>query len=343
MGLYSVGYNLFRLRFANTKKIKCFFVSFATIQLVVILSLRHISTGVDVAGYVYNFKYLFPSYSFNQLMAHRWEIGFKLLNKIIYFFTSNEHIFLSLIAIFSIVPVGIFIYKYSKMPFLSFALYISFNYYSFTFSGLRQSIAYGIILISYNFIINKKPFKFVISVLFAALFHKSALIFLPAYFLADLKINKLSISVILLCDVIIFIFRKQIFQFIVDMFYNNHEVVESSSFRWMLLCIFILSYGLFFYKQVIALSKNNNALYVFLIMGVSLMIFSSVGTNVMRVADYYYMFVILFIPEVISVIKDTRLILIGGYILIILIFILYVWFLQSDGYNIVPYRLFISI
>ena len=40
-----------------------------------------------------------------------------------------------------------------------------------------------------------------------------------------------------------------------------------------------------------------------LFVGVSLMMFATVGTNVMRMANYYYMFVIIFIPEVFSVLK----------------------------------------
>ena len=51
---------------------------------------------------------------------------------------------------------------------------------------------------------------------------------------------------------------------------------------------------------MIKISPDNNGLFIFLLVGISLMLFASVGTNVMRVADYYYMFVIIFIPEVMT-------------------------------------------
>ncbi|MFB5282766.1 EpsG family protein [Peribacillus sp. Hz7] len=341
IGLYSIGFNILRSLTRDTKKLKIFFVSLATIQLILLLSLRHYTIGSDAPVYVTYFLSM-PQYSSFEalLLGHRFEIGYKLLNKLISIFTTNEQIFLTVIACISIIPVGILIYKHSKMPFLSFAIYITFNYYSFVFSGLRQAIGYAIIFISYNFIKDRKLVKFILCVLIAASFHKSALMFLPAYFLANLKLNKFTISGILLFNIIMFVFREQIFGTIISTFYNNYEIVSSLSFTWMLVCSLIVICGLFFYKSVLLISQKNNILYMLVIIGASLMIFSSVGTNVMRVADYYYMFVMLFIPEVMNAVKDKRIILIGGYILIILILILYIWFLKGDGYSIVPYRFF---
>ncbi|MCM3788889.1 EpsG family protein [Domibacillus indicus] len=340
IGLYSIGYNTIRPNFKNSHKLKKFFVSLATIQLILILSFRQITIGVDVAGYINNFKYTFSTYNLEQILHHHWEIGFKFLVKVISLFTNNEQIFLSVLAILSIVPVGRFIYKNSKMPFLSFALYISFNYYSFVFSGLRQAIAYAIILNSYDFIKDKKPVKFTICVLLASLFHKSALVFLVAYFLVKLRLNKVTISIILLINTFIFIFRVRIYEVASRLFYEAYEVAESSSFTWMLLCSFIVICGLLVYKKVVSFSQDNNALYILLIVGSSLMIFASVGTNVMRVADYYYMFVIIFIPEIITALRDKFMVIMSTYILIIFTFILYFWFLTIDGFQITPYQFF---
>ena len=94
----------------------------------------------------------------------RHELGYKVLNKVVSFFSTNNQLFLTIVAILSIAPVGRFIYKNSRMPFLSFIIYIAFNYYSFVFSGLRQAIAYGIIFISYDYIKNRKLAKFLICV-----------------------------------------------------------------------------------------------------------------------------------------------------------------------------------
>jgi hypothetical protein len=117
IGIYSAFFNLYKLIYRNTKKAKIIFVSIVTVQLILILSLRHYSVGVDTFGYIQNFKLIFPALNFEQFLFHRHEIGYKILIKLIYFFTDNEQFFLSIIAIISIIPISITIYRYSKMPF----------------------------------------------------------------------------------------------------------------------------------------------------------------------------------------------------------------------------------
>lgn len=333
---YSIIYNLISHTSSNKKRLKYIFISIATLQLILLLSLRHSTIGIDVPGYVSFFKRSILS----STIDHRFELGYKALNNIIGILTNNEQIFLTIVAILSIAPVGRFIYKYSKMPFLSFTIYIAFNYYAFTFSGLRQAISYAIIFISYDYIKDRKLMKFLICVVCASLFHKSALIFLPAYFIYRIKINKIVVVSIIALDLVIFIFRKPIFSFILNYFYQGFSIVESSSYTWMTFCVLIVFLGSFVYKNVIKISTDNSGLYMFLLTGVSLMIFSSVGNNVMRIADYYYIFVIIFIPEALTAVKDKKLALVVGYLVIIGLIIIYLWFLKGSPYGIVPYRFF---
>ena len=336
---YSLIYTILKQNRCNSRHLIKYFVVIITLQLVVILALRDFTVGTDVPNYVTYFRFIAEN-SFDAIFEFRHEIGYKILNKAISFFTTNNQVFLTIVAILSIAPVGRFIYKNSRMPFLSFIIYIAFNYYSFVFSGLRQAIAYGIIFISYDYIKNRKLAKFLICVSLASLFHKSALIFLPAYFLYRIKLNKKVISFLVLFDLIIFIYRREIFAFFINNFYQSYSIVESDSYSWMIFCTIIVLLSSFFYKKMIKISPDNNGLFIFLLVGISLMLFASVGTNVMRVADYYYMFVIIFIPEVMTAIKDEKLALLVGYLLIIGLVILYLWFLSSSPYQIVPYKFY---
>ena len=52
-------------------------------------------------------------------------------------------------------------------------------------NAVRQTISFGILLLAMVYIIERKPIKFAGLVLLASLMHKSALIFLPLYFLLD--------------------------------------------------------------------------------------------------------------------------------------------------------------
>lgn len=341
LGIYSA---LLNMTSVYGKKVysfnKKFFVSLASLQLILVLALRHKNIGVDVEGYLLFFKKM-PFTSFASLPdIHRFEIGYKLLNKVISLFTMNEQWFLAIIAIICIVPIGRLIYKYSKMPFLSFALYIAFNYYTFVFSGLRQGIAFAILAWGYSYILEKRLLKFLMAVVVAALFHVSAIFFIPAYFLTDIKLNlKFWIS-ILIANLLIYFLKVPIFSFIVNNFYTTYEIVISDAYTWMALCWFIIIVGLLFRKQIDLTKSENNFIFTLLIVGATIMNFASVGTNVMRVADYYYMYVILFLPMVIDSITDRLTRYVALFCVMIGIYALYSWSLGKDGYSIVPYMFF---
>ena len=104
------------------------------------------------------------------------------------------------------------------MPFLSLALYICFGFYSFIFSGLRQAIALAITYISYDFIKKRQLWKFTLTILVASTFHKSAIFFLPAYFIAQLKVTIPILLVIFNLNLVCYVFRRQIVTMVINRF-----------------------------------------------------------------------------------------------------------------------------
>jgi len=257
--------------------------------------------------------------------------------KFIAIFTESKQIFLTIIAALSIFPVGRLIYKYSSMPFLSFTIYISFNFYAFIFSGLRQALAFSLVYISYDFIMEKKPAKFLITIILAILFHNSALFFLPAYVISNVKLSKVKLLISIISFIVIYIFRAPIMSFVTSYIFEDYDVVESTSIQWLLLSLLIYGGCLLFYKNTVEKNPQSNGLYILVGFGIYLMLFATVATNAMRIANYYYVFSILLIPEVISALKNKKLAVFVSYVLIIGLIILMLMFLINDGYNIVPY------
>jgi len=339
LGIYSLIYALFKNKYGESSTVKKSLFYCAIIQVYLLLALRNKLIGVDIQGYLGHFRRILY-FNKQEFLEHGHEIGYKLLCKFIGLMTHDEQLFIAIMAALCIIPVGKMIYKHSKMPFLSLALFISFDYYSFIFSGIRQGIAYGLTMYSFTYIKEKKPFKFCLSVILAATFHKSALIFLPAYFLANLKPNKYILPIIILFDTFIFIFRVRVIQFFIKYFYDKYDVTLGTSYNWFMFCTLIVIFGMMFYKKVEEQDKSANNLYMMLITGVSIMVLASVGNNVMRVANYYFMFVILFIPEIIQVLKDKRLAVLGCYAITALSYLLYFYLLRIDGFHIVPYKFF---
>jgi hypothetical protein len=78
---------------------------------------------------------------------------------------------------------------YSPDIFLSCIIYFFTVFMIYDVNGLRQGIAIGFILLSISSILKEKPFHYLITVTVAVLFHYSAFIFYPFYFLARVQIK----------------------------------------------------------------------------------------------------------------------------------------------------------
>ncbi len=181
------------------KKHKKIYVSVIAIELLALLLLRSPQLGVDMsnysAGYAYiaglsakemfsSLNFLFPADIYN---LYAYESGYVVLNWVLSHIGIGFQGFLVLYAFFCVITHSRFIYKYSKNPCLTFLIFIAFAAFGYIFGLLRQSIAASILLLSVDAIRDKKFIKFLLLVLLAFTFHRSALIFLPLYFASKIK------------------------------------------------------------------------------------------------------------------------------------------------------------
>lgn len=329
---------LYRLKGIKVKKI-LFCLSIC--QLVLICGLRNVETVGKDWTYYGKYYLLQLNWNFQQLQDYtRYEIGFKILTKIISIIWNNKNFYAFILATLSIVPIGYTIYKYSKLPFLSIIIYISLDFYAFMFSGLRQAIAIAILLYSYKYIVNNNKFKFIVANLLAISCHYSSIVFLPVIFLRKIKLTRNKIILIGIIGVVIFLGKNAIFSFINTFFYDNYTSSVTNSYNWMLMCIGITCLCLICYKKVIENNKSANKLYVIVSIGAIMMLFSPIVSDTLRIANYFYIFIILLIPEVIYNIKKNNdkvsILTVTTFIL----FAIYIYLLKVDGYGIVPYKTF---
>lgn len=155
--------------------------------LILFASLRNNTVGTDT--YLYTSSYIRENnpyiYGFNDDI----EYGYQLLDSVILNFSYNYFwLFLltSLIVVFSYLTT---IKKLSINYFYSIYIYINFGFYTFFFNGLRQGIAMAICFFGLPYLIEKRIFYYLVIVFLASLFHTSALIMLPLYFLVNSKLK----------------------------------------------------------------------------------------------------------------------------------------------------------
>ncbi len=254
--LIVVSYFLINKRFNNAKKKYCIFVG---VLLFLLLAFRNTSLGIDLKRLYIPYFNIIKNLSFGETIrfsqSHQTEVVFYLLNKTISLFTDNIHFYLAIVAIPYIFTVSRFIYKYSKNPLLSFLIFLSLNYYCFSFSALRHTLAASFLIFSYDYLKEKKWLPFLFCVILASLFHRTAFIFLLAYPLAYLKINWKQIVLSLLLIFCSTLLRDFLFQLLFFIFDSGHFANYLNIGESMSLVFFTINFLLYLF--MIYLFKNN--------------------------------------------------------------------------------------
>ncbi len=123
-----------------------------------------------------------------QFFDRGWEPAYVLLNYCTKVLTDEYVLFMLTAASIVIITKVKGIYKLTPYPFLT--LLLNFANQSGDIIVIRQTFAFAITLYSFIYIIDRDKIKFILLVLLASLFHVSAVMFLIAYWIYDLKITK---------------------------------------------------------------------------------------------------------------------------------------------------------
>lgn len=254
-------------------------------------------------------------------------------------------------AIYSILTI-ILVYKaleYNKDKYslsLMFFLYL-FIYFATSFNIIRQALAVAIVFYSYRYLTEKKLKKFVFWVLIASLAHKTALFFLPFYFIVPQnkeKINRIQliqvISIMIIMMVVLNL--ETLLQYITnfDMFekytiYRDSVQTENKS---LILKIFLLGIFVCFRRQLKAYEGKNNIYIILFIIGVILEFTGFFSAFVKRIAMYFTIsdiYLISSLPKIFN--KKDRNMVVLVIICYAIIFFTISFYIKGQS-NVIPYR-----
>lgn len=144
---------------------------------------------------------------------------------------------------------AIFIKTYLPAYFLPiFIFYVGGAF--FTSNNItRQYLALAVIYLCWKHMLNKNFVKYLLLVLLAAFIHQSAIIYLPFYFLGDVKVEKKTIVIYAMAGVVLFLLRHQVIGLVRLFMYSGYNeesygMVPSNPLRLVFVPInaFFLSY-----------------------------------------------------------------------------------------------------
>jgi len=305
--------------------------------------------GVDFWSYFELFKNLQNTDALDVLSESR-EPLYTLLNYISYAIFPNCEWGIFLIS--SFIPLMLIVLtldRFKTKLSLPMGIFIYFMvFYIESFNLVRQSIALAFILYAYWYILEHKPYKYIVFVVIAALFHNTAIICLLFYFLAyrkELLSTQYFVYYSLLFLSIIFIDQLlMLIQFIpiIDFYADRYDIsasTEKFGFGFLIETIPVVVPAIIFRKQLI--KENPN--YLFFInlafLSIPLRIAGYYLYWIMRLVYYVTEIQYIMIPICLCLIKN-RLHKTIAYVITIIFYICYFGYMyvinnRGPGY---PYQ-----
>lgn len=182
---------------------------------------------------------------FETVFQNRWEILFKVLLFGIRAITNHTHVMMAIIAFITLLGPFLFIKRYSKNYLLSVVMFITIGTFSMQFYVIRQAIALSIFLMAFHYIGEKKLLKYILAIIVAALFHKTALILLLIYPLINIPPSKYKNIVVAVLALLTLIFEPIVSNLLIMDFYEQYSDKVISGDGIALFSVYVLMYAVY--------------------------------------------------------------------------------------------------
>ena len=259
--------------------------------------------------------------------------------------------YLLVFAVFAFVTIWIFLkvmYEQADDFSMAFFLFMTLGIYFRTFNTVRYYLVLAITLYSFRYIFRKEYVKFILLIVLAAFFHKSVLVVIPIYFIANMKWKKWYVAVLSVGAAGMLIFQDLIMKIALELYpsykdtiYLQTETGLSGNLMSILRCVAVLGLALLCYQESWKEDEKNRFYIKLNFLAVLLYLCGSFLPLVGRIGYYLITSQILLIPAILGSIKDTKkkklfmaivLVACTGY------FLLFLRSANQPGVRVLPYK-----
>ncbi|MBQ3235620.1 MAG: EpsG family protein [Clostridia bacterium] len=318
IALLILGY-FFWVSATDSKRGKLYFCVQATIQWILISGLRGLSVGADTARYEYLFfdaqattwKECFYEFAdwFNGVNSVK-DPGYTLFQKLFQVFSTDYQLFLVFIAIIFTVPMGVWIYRNSENPLLSFIIFSCLFYSFFAITGIRQTIVTGIMVFIGSELLKKKRYVlYYLLLLILIPIHKSVIALAIVPFIRTIKVTGLTVFVYTALIVFAYFFRTQLMSVLsgivgyseYDKFY---EGAGASTFA--ILYYALTALGIVIFTLINKKGKDCVLSLNMVVVGAVLLPLTFINQSAMRAVQYFSVYLMLYVPSIINMFKGKE-------------------------------------
>ncbi len=288
----------------------------------------------------------------------RYETGYVVLNRILACFTNDPQWLFIVTATFFIFVCRKFVYEKSKDVCFSIFLFIALRLFYFSMSGIRQAIAMFICLIAYRYIEKRKLVPFIVCVLLAMQFHITAIVFFLAYPISFLKFNKFNCLVLSALGIVVFFsfdaILTEVLGYVSDYYshYTSTKRFSEGNIGNILVAVIQLLFLLLSLLSTYGSNEKNKYTKSFdepafmkymMLVSILLSVVSIRATTLDRLYYYFWIFAIIYAPNVISNIttKDLQRLVIKSLVIVFtMAYNMTLLYYRPEWFNITPYKFF---
>jgi len=296
--------------YKKNPKISKFLSLIAILILSLFAAIRGLTVGTDINIYGYRYFHSAGYYPniISYLNFYETEHLYFVLNYIVYSLTHNIHVLFFVFQFFIALVVYNIAYKEKENG--TMWLYI-LSYLMLWFNSslniLRQSLAIFVILYAFRYIEDKKYFKYIIAVLVASLFHKSALlclIFPLLSLLSNSKRQKLYLILIVIVTLIVYNYLDYIIIFTQNNMsffqkYVSYLSNEEGNINWYFAAVkLIMLSGIIVFSKKAENKRSNNLLIMLAVIDLLLYCFSAYIKYGYRLSYFFLPHLIILIPRI---------------------------------------------
>ncbi len=238
--------------------------------------------------------------------------GYLLFQKIVHIFTNNYQVFLIIIATVFFAAMARFIYKNSEDPCFSYILFSTLFYSFYAITGHRQTLATALVVFfGYEFIKERKFWRFALVALLAFILHKSALIFVPFYFLSRIKVDGKYLAALGgFTGIVLAIGGPAILWMGKFLGFERDSVYEAPTYTFTTLMVLVALVVLICYASFKDTGKYKNIEVSATTLAAIFALFTLIDQSMMRIQQYYSLTMMLSLPSAFTTFRPKNRLLV---------------------------------
>lgn len=278
----------------------------AILPVFALIAFKAVDVGSDTEVYITMFGE-HTAQNFAKGDEGRIEYGYVLFQRLLYYISHESQI----IFIATGLVVSSACYKFflnnARNSCLALYFFMTLGFLGFALSGIRQTLAISIVLLSFQYIKEQKLYKFLLMTVFAMLFHKSAAYFLPAYFIAHRSLATKQVSLMLVGALFLFLFADELLGYVETILNYDYGIEETGNGHIFFGVVLFITVLVIRSRQRILSSRSGNETMINInFLSLATWTVRLVSRTAERVSLYFLPFTAVALEEFISSDKKNR-------------------------------------